>query len=190
MIRPDDTVFQKDDTTNDVFRAWKHSHVPITWQHMMYEHMLYTAVMSATMFRDDEFYLAPNKVSYSKTATGASGQPVVDSRHHKTQGLIAGYLISWPRNALQLVTLNARAVRVWAGDMCKHATNPVDLETAINMVAHYIEQDIDRRPHFVFNSGCRVTKCAEAQVKSHHTKAPIEREKREMAYGPLIETLT
>ena len=68
---------------------------------------------------------------------------MVESLHCKTYGLTAGYPISWPRNALQLVTLYARAVRVWAGDMCKHATTPVDLETAINMVVQYIEQDID-----------------------------------------------
>ncbi len=115
--------------------------------------------------------MAPNKLELSYSERDSSGQPKVKSKHYKNQGLEAGYPINNPRNAFTLIMMHLRGLRVWAGDMSKNVSGPIDLDTKLNMVVHYIETYFDRHPHFRFETGFRfdndaANKVSETQIQA------------------------
>ncbi len=188
VIRPDETLFQDETVQKDAHRSWRHINVPISWGQMMYSHMLFTTVMSATLFRDSELQIAPNRYEVSKTEKD-KGQPKVKSKHCKNQGLASGFPINLPRNALTLVRAHPRALRIWAGDMCKNASEQTSLQGAINVVVHYVESDIDRHLHFRFDSAYRMDRDAENRVYELRIQSAKDPAAREKSQAEQIEKL-
>jgi hypothetical protein len=57
------------------------------------------------------------------------------------------------------------------------------------MVVQYIEQDIDRQPHYQFHTSYRVVNQAQGSVRKIHLEMAESLQERKLRIGPQIETL-
>jgi hypothetical protein len=184
VLRPDDSN-RRNCSGKEYDSSWKYIQVPVTWQHLMVEHLLFTSAVSSWMFRGDGLASAP--VQYASDSEGPS--QIISSIHTKSFGVTAGYPICWPRNALILILNHPVGLRVWAGDMCKHLVQKVGLSVAINMVVQYIENDIDKRPHHEFDTSYRVVDVAQGSLRKIHREMAVDRQARKNTIDDHIETL-